>query len=156
MLCERSTVSTPDEFLAEARPILERALVARFGLRDGLDAAADAVEYALTNWTRVSAMENPKGYLFKVGHSKATRALRRAQRLTTFVADPTTTDAPVDVDLQQALLRLPWEQRVAVMLVHAHGHTYASAAEVLDIPVTTLTNHVQRGMTRLRKVVTAR
>jgi RNA polymerase sigma-70 factor (ECF subfamily) len=156
MLCERSTVSTPDEFLAEARPILERALVARFGLRDGMDAAADAVEYAVANWARVSVMENPKGYLFKVGHSKATRAIRRARRLTAFVGEPVTTDSPTDLDLQKALLRLPWELRVAVMLVHAHGHTYASAAEVLDIPVTTLTNHVQRGLTQLRKVVTAR
>ncbi|MFM2078785.1 MAG: hypothetical protein RJA49_2675 [Actinomycetota bacterium] len=156
MLCERSTVSTPADFLSEAQPILERALVARFGLRDGMDAASDAVEYAVANWPRVSAMENPKGYLFKVGHSRALRAIRRARRLTAFVSEPITTDTPVDVDLQRALLRLPWELRVAVMLVHAHGHTYASAAEVLDIPVTTLTNHVNRGMTQLRKVVTAR
>ncbi|MFZ4720925.1 MAG: RNA polymerase sigma factor [Ilumatobacteraceae bacterium] len=150
------TVTSVDEFLVEARPILERALVARFGLRDGMDAASDAVEYALANWPRVGVMQNPKGYLFKVGHSKATRAIRRSRRLTALADSPTTADAPVDVDLQRALLQLPWELRVAVMLVHAHGHTYASAAEVLDIPVTTITNHVQRGMTQLRKLVTER
>ena len=151
-----SVMTSQDEFLASARPILERALIARFGMRDGTDAASDAIEYAVMNWSRVSEMENPMGYLFKVGHSKATRAIRRSRRLTAFVSDPSTTDHVVDIDLQRALLRLPWEQRVAVMLVHAHGHSYASAAELLDMPVTTITNHLQRGLTRLRKVVAAR
>jgi len=142
-----------DEFLAGARPGLERALIARFGLRDGLDAAADAVEYAVANWDRLRTMENPTGYLFTVGRTRATRAARRADRLTALVAEPTTTDSPVDVDLQRALMGLPWEERVAVMLVHAHGHTYARAAEIMDLPVTSITNHLNRGLTRLRKEV---
>jgi RNA polymerase sigma-70 factor (ECF subfamily) len=142
-----------DEFLADARPSLERALIARFGLRDGLDAAADAVEYAVTNWDRLSMMDNPTGYVFTVGRTRATRAARRADRLTALVAEPITTDATLDVDLQRALMRLPWEQRVAVMLVHAHGHTYASAAEIMDMPVTSITNHLNRGLARLRTEV---
>ena len=144
------------DYLSDARPLLERALVARFGLRDGMDAASDAIEYAITHWDRVSAMENPTGYLFKVAHSKATRAIRRSKRLTMLASEPTTTDRPVDIDLQRALLQLPWEQRVAVMLVHSHGHTYASAAEVLDVPVTTITNHLHRGLAQLRTAMDAR
>jgi DNA-directed RNA polymerase specialized sigma24 family protein len=147
-----ATISV-DEFLAEARPSLERALIARFGLRDGLDAAADAVEFAVVNWSRLRTMENPTGYLFTVGRTRATRAARRADRLTALVAEPITADSTVDVDLQRALMRLPWEQRVAVMLVHAHGHTYASAAEIMDVPVTSITNHVNRGLTKLRHEV---
>lgn len=47
-------------------------------------------------------------------------------------------------------MRLNPDQRVAVVLVHAHGHSYADAAALMDIPVTTLTNYVTRGLARLR------
>jgi len=149
-------VTSRADYLSEARPLLERALVARFGVRDGMDAASDAIEHAITHWDRVSAMDNRTGYLFKVAHSKATRSIRRAKRMTALTLEPITADRPVDIDLQRALLQLTWEQRVAVMLVYSHGHTYASAAEVLDVPVTTITNHLHRGLAQLRKVMAAR
>ena len=138
-------------FIASNRVALERALVARYGLTDGADAAGHAIEYAFTNWERVSAMGNPLGYLFRVGQSHARRWLRSSRRLTALVADPTTADKTIDVDLQRALLRLPWTQRVAIVLVHAHGHTYAEAGRIMDLPVTTITNHVNRGLARLRR-----
>jgi RNA polymerase sigma-70 factor (ECF subfamily) len=153
---EGTLVNTQTDFLSTAQPLLERALVARFGLRDGMDAASDAIEYAITHWDRVATMDNPTGYLFKVARSKATRSIRRSARLTALAQEPVTTDRPVDVDLQRALLELPWEQRVAVMLVYSHGHTYASAAEVLGVPVTTITNHLHRGLAQLRKVMATR
>ena len=53
--------------------------------------------------------------------------------------------------LHTALERLTDDQRVAVRLVHAHGYTYAEAATMLDIPITTLRNHIHRGMKRLRR-----
>jgi DNA-directed RNA polymerase specialized sigma24 family protein len=138
-------------FIASNRVPLERALVARYGLTDGMDAAAHAVEYAFTNWERVSAMGNPSGYLFRVGQSHARRWLRSSRRMTALVADPTTIDNTIDVDLQRALIRLPWMQRVAIVLVHAHGHTYAEAGRIMDLPATTITNHVNRGLARLRR-----
>ncbi len=46
--------------------------------------------------------------------------------------------------------------RVAIILVHGHGHTYASAAELLDVPVTTITNHINRGLARLRTLLEER
>jgi RNA polymerase sigma-70 factor (ECF subfamily) len=149
-------VTSRADYVSDARPLLERALVARFGLRDGMDAASDAIEYAITHWDRVSTMENPTGYLFKLAHSKAIRSIRRSKRLTALAQEPMTSDHPVDIDLQRALMELPWGQRVAVMLVYSHGHTYASAAEVLDVPVTTITNHLHRGLAELRKAMDAR
>ena len=52
--------------------------MARFGLRDGMDAASDAIEYAITHWDRVATLDNPTGYLFKVARSKAARSIRRS------------------------------------------------------------------------------
>lgn len=142
-------------FLADARSRLERALVARFGVDDGLDAAAEALVYASENWHRLQAMANPVGYLYRVGESRGKRLRGRWRRIGLLVHEPVTSDDIIDLDLQRALMRLRPEQRVAIVLVHSHGYSYREAAEVLEIPVTTITNHVTRGMTRLRRIMKA-
>lgn len=139
------------EFVASVRPDLERALVARFGLHDGMEAAAVAVDYASREWSRLAVMDNPAGYLYRVGQSSARRIHARGRRLQPMVAAPVTVDHPVDIDLQRALMRMRPDQRVAVVLVHAHGHSYANAAAVMGVPVTTVTNHVTRGLAQLRR-----
>jgi hypothetical protein len=59
----------------------------------------------------------------------------------------------VDVELFAALARLSAEQRTAVLLVHGHRYTYAEVSDVLGLPVTSVTNHVHRGMRRLRRLL---
>ncbi len=146
-------VDRVNDFVERTAPVLERALIARFGVPAGCDAAAAALEYALHNWQRISVMENPAGYLFRVGSTHARRDIRRAGKHTILAAEPSTTDRPVDVDLQRALMHLKWEQRVSLLLVHAHGHSYASASEILRIPVTSITNHLNRGLVQLRRLL---
>lgn len=141
------------EFLVDTRPRLERALVARFGIEEGTEAAAEAVAYALANWPALRATANPVGYLYRVGQTRAHRMFERRKRLESLVSDPLTTDRVVDVDLQRALCRLSPDQRVALVLVHACGYSYRDAAEVLDVPVTTVANHLNRGLVRLRRLL---
>ncbi len=150
-MVQTGTEDDIDAFVALARPGLERALVARCGLHDGMDATSSAIEYAYREWPRLATMVNPVGYLYKVGQSSARRAQGRRHRLKVLVDDPVSVDTAVDLDLQRALMRLKPDQRVAVVLVHAHGHSYADAAALMDIPVTTVTNHVTRGLARLRQ-----
>jgi RNA polymerase sigma-70 factor (ECF subfamily) len=140
-------------FLSDAQCRLERALVARFGLDDGLDAASDAMVFAVEHWPRLRAMDNPLGYLYRVGATKGRRLARRWDSVDVLVHEPRTVDGVVDVDLQRALVRLKPAQRVAVVLVHGHGHSYREVAEVLDVPVTTVTNHLHRGLARLRSIL---
>lgn len=140
-------------FVAVTRPDLEQALVARFGLHEGMEAAATAVEYAHQHWRRLASMENPAGYVYRVGVSSARRARTRRWRVEPLVNDPVTVDRPVDIDLQRALARLRPDLRVAVVLVYAHGHSYAEAARILDVPVTTITNHLNRALARLRRLL---
>lgn len=139
-------------FLTRARPVLERALVARFGLEVGREAVADALAYSVEHWARLSSMENPLGYLFRVGQTTARRH-HRWQRPTLIVAEPATTDDAVDIDLQRALMQLRFEQRVAVLLIHGFGHSYREVADLLEVPTTTVTNHVNRGLARLRTIL---
>jgi RNA polymerase sigma factor (sigma-70 family) len=51
------------------------------------------------------------------------------------------------------LAKLNRAQRVAVVLVHSHGWTYAEVAEVLDVSLDAVRNHVHRGLRRLRHIL---
>lgn len=154
-MADTATDMTDDRthFLGDAQARLERALVVRFGIDDGLEAASDALAYAVENWDRVEAMKNPVGYLYRVGETSGRRRARRWHRIGLLVSEPVTIDVPADLDLQRALLKLSDAQRVAVVLVHGHGHSYAEVADVLDVPVTTVTNHLHRGLDRLRSIL---
>lgn len=140
------------EFAANARPRLERALIARFGIDPGLDAAAEALAYAWANRVRLEAMTNPVGYLYTVGCTTALRALRRDGRSANHV-ELDTPMAARDPQLLAALRQLRHEERTAVLLIHGYGWRYAEAAETLDITVTAVTNHVYRGLKQLRSLL---
>ena len=52
--------------------------------------------------------------------------------------------------LEDALAKLPVEQRAAVWLVDAQGFSFGQAAEVLDLPTGTVGSRVSRGRRSLR------
>ena len=56
----------------------------------------------------------------------------------------------IDPRLPSVLAALSPQQRAAVLLVHAHGWTQAETADALGCSVSTLRNHLERGMRRLR------
>jgi RNA polymerase sigma-70 factor (ECF subfamily) len=61
-------------------------------------------------------------------------------------------DAQVDrLSMQRALLALPEEQRMAVALVLIEGLSYKEAADVLDVPIGTVTSRLARGREALQK-----
>jgi RNA polymerase sigma-70 factor (ECF subfamily) len=57
----------------------------------------------------------------------------------------------VEPELPKALARLSERQRVAIILVHSLGWTYAETAELLGTSIGTVEVHVQRGVKRLRR-----
>lgn len=134
------------EFVAEAEPRLQRALVALRGREDGHDATAEALAWAWQNWERVTAMDNPIGYLFRVGQSRSRRRLHGHLE----AVDPHGHMPYVEPGLGPALAELSVTQRTAVVLVHGCQWTYAEVAEALGISRSSVGTHVTRGMGRLR------
>ena len=57
------------------------------------------------------------------------------------------------ISIEAALQRLPEEQQIAVALVLVEGYAYHEAAEVLGIPVGTLTSRVSRGRETLASLL---
>ena len=60
-------------------------------------------------------------------------------------------DTELRLAVHAALLSLPATQRAAIVLRYFEDHTEASAAAILDCPVTTLRARVQRGLRRFQE-----
>lgn len=138
-----------DEFVREVEPRLRRALTAARGSHLGRDATAEALAYAWEHWDRVRGMENPVGYLYRVGQSRTRRRQRRHDPVS--VMDDGLPE--FDPRLPLALQRLPDKQRTAVLLTQGFEWTHAEVAELLGVTTSTVNTHVQRGMARLRELM---
>jgi RNA polymerase sigma-70 factor, ECF subfamily len=57
------------------------------------------------------------------------------------------------MSVQSAMARLPEEQRMAVSLVLVEGLPYKEAAEVLEVPIGTLTSRLARGREALQAML---
>jgi RNA polymerase sigma-70 factor (ECF subfamily) len=57
------------------------------------------------------------------------------------------------LSVQSAMARLPEDQREAVSLVLVEGLPYREAAEVLDVPIGTLTSRLARGREALQALL---
>jgi len=133
-------------FFEVAEPKLRHALVAALGQQLGTEAASIALAYGWEHRDRLRAMENPTGYLYRVGRTRV-HSRRRERR---FVDVPAHTVPAVEPGLPSALEKLSEKQRAAVMMVHADSWTRQEAAAALDISVSSLDTHLARGLERFR------
>jgi RNA polymerase sigma factor (sigma-70 family) len=131
---------------AEAFTRLRRAFVAAYGTERGRDATAEALAWAWEHWDRVATMQNPAGYLWRVGQSRS----RPRRREPVVLPEPPANDALVEPALLPALRALTAHQRAAVLLVHGYGWQLKEVAELMGVRVTTVQNHVERAMAKLR------
>lgn len=142
-----------DEFVVAARARLRPALVAACGPAAAEDALQDAVAYAFEHWDRVRRMENPYGYLYRVGQSAARRRRREVPvgfpEVVSVVPEGT-----VDPGLAGALVELTQRQRVAVVLHVGLGWTLDEVAEVMELSRSSVRNHVSRGLKKLKRSLT--
>ncbi len=134
-------------FVGDVEPKLSRALVAAYGPEVGHEAARDALVYAWENWERISGMNNPLGYLYRVGQSRS-RPYRRKRVLFPVV---NTDELPhVEPDLPRMLEELSENQRAVLVLIHIQGMTERETAEAMGISRATVRRHAERGLTKLR------
>ena len=138
-----------ERFFAEAEPLIRRAVVARFGAELGRDAAAESFAVCWRSWDRVSRMENPAGYAYRIAERWALRQI--GPEAPGIIEPQLVEDSYHDHELARALADLSPRQREAVVLVEGLGMTHREAAELLGCARSTLQNHVERGLARLRQ-----
>jgi RNA polymerase sigma-70 factor (ECF subfamily) len=117
----------------------------------GREAAAEALAYGWEHWDRISGMENPTGYLFRVGQSKARRMVGRSHRLSR--VDVVFAEPWVEPRFGSAWGELSERQRVVVGLIHAFDWSFAEVAELLGVSRSSVQSYEQRGLRKLRKAL---
>ena len=95
-------------------------------------------------------MDNPAGYLYRVGKHYGMRHRSRPIRLP---RPPESANPWIEPALPGALDRLSDKQRVAVLLTKSFEWTFEETAEMLGVSVGTVEKHVERGMGKLRRAL---
>jgi len=129
---------------------------------DADDILQIALERALTRldqWQREARLDS---WMFKIVRNAWIDEVRsRGRRAKIFLAEEMGADVGVDtadkqatlMSVQAAMLRLPEQQREAVSLVLIEGLPYQEAADVLDVPIGTLTSRLARGREELQALL---
>jgi RNA polymerase sigma-70 factor (ECF subfamily) len=134
-----------EEFMRRVEPGLRRALFAVLGIDRGREATAEAFAWAWEHWGRVRRMENPTGFLFRVGQSRSRTRMAPAIFVRSDWQDPL-----VEPGLGRALQDLSDSQRTAVVLVHGFGWKLREVAELTGVRITSVQTHLDRGLKKLR------
>ena len=132
---------------------LQRAFVAAYGRERGHEATAEALAYAWEHWSRIVTMENPMGYLFRVGQSRTRPRKRPAPALVWDREDADGREVLVEPGLQRAMAELSEAQRIAVVLVHGYAWTLREVADLTAVTISTVQTHVERGLAKLRSAL---
>jgi len=156
-LSEASSGTEFETFFRSEYARLVRALYLLTGSRsDTEDVAQEAMARVYERWERVSTMERPAGYLYRVAlHLDRRRRYRlrlqprRPRTGPSEPADPSVV-AEAKSDVLRALLALPPEQRAALVLTGWLGMDGAQAANVLGTKPSTLRARLSRARTAFR------
>ena len=119
--------------------------MAAHGGERGREATAEALAWAWEHWSEVQAMDNPMGYLYRVGRSRT-----RGRRYRVVFAPVASSDHWIEPGLPGALGALTEHQRITVSLVHGYGWTLREVADLCGLQITSVQNHLERGLARLR------
>jgi DNA-directed RNA polymerase specialized sigma24 family protein len=133
-------------FARDAEPRLRIALAAAVGQDLGSDATAEALAYGWEHWERIEPMENPIGYLYRVGRSHV-----RPPRRLVLPPVPVTFMPDVEPALPTALAKLTDRQRTVVVLVHGFDWKHEEVAALLGIDPPTVATHLRRALAKLRR-----
>jgi RNA polymerase sigma-70 factor (ECF subfamily) len=110
------------------------------------EVAQDAFATALVHWRKVSAYDNPGAWVRRVAIRDAVRARRRAQR-GVGLAGAAVVPAPTietTLDVRAAIMRLPVQQRAAVVLHYLHDLPVRDVAAELRCSEGTVKTHLAR------------
>jgi RNA polymerase sigma-70 factor, ECF subfamily len=129
---------------------------------DADDVVQIALERALTRLDQWRSDARLDSWLFKIVRNAWIDELRsRGRRNRIFLAEEAGENIGADsmereselLSVQSAMAQLPEDQREAVSLVLVEGLPYREAAEVLDVPIGTLTSRLARGREALQALL---
>lgn len=141
-----------ESFYAEARPTVGRALA--LTLHDP-ELAADAVDEAMArayqHWDRVADLDNPAGWVYRVGLNYARSRLRRRRGREDLLHPRHHHEGPaIEPSIDAAVARLPARQRAVVVCRFLLGWSEAQTATSLGIRPGTVKSRLHRALATLQ------
>jgi DNA-directed RNA polymerase specialized sigma24 family protein len=148
MLPDETKADSFTDFVVETETRLRHALTASFGPERGRESAAEALAYGWEHWDRISEMENPAGYLYRVGrdHARRTKPLGVPEIQTVARGEWW-----VEPGLPKALGRLSERQRLVVGLLYGYQWSMSEVAALLGVSKGAVQSYANRGLEKLRR-----
>ncbi|NUR71649.1 MAG: hypothetical protein HOU81_12580 [Hamadaea sp.] len=150
-------VSFETFYRAQADRVYRSLAVALADSQLAREAADEAMTRAYARWKRVGALDNPGGWVFRVGLNWATsrwRKLRRERFVPVEVAAAAGPSSAGVVAAQVALTRLPLAYRTVIVCRVLLDLSTAQTATVLGLPEGTVKSRLARGLAALRAELT--
>jgi RNA polymerase sigma-70 factor, ECF subfamily len=154
------------ERIVELLPRLRRfARTLSGSTHDADDLVHIAIERALSRSTQLRSDSPLASWLFgilrnawidEVRSRKRRNRVFAPEELGASVADPASHQHTDIISVQGAMARLPDEQREVIGLVLVEGLSYKEAAEIMNVPVGTVTSRLARGRDALQAMLGAR
>jgi RNA polymerase sigma factor (sigma-70 family) len=144
-----------DTFFRTEYPRLLRVLSAADLSAD--DALQEAFTKAALSWNRISAYDDPAGWVRHVAvrrmldERRSSRRKRAAIERLDALSIPDIDDRDASLDLVAAIGELPTRQRVALSLFYLGGLTSAETGDAMGISAGAVRFHLHEARTRLRQ-----
>ena len=157
-------MSDRGSLITQQIPRLRRYARALTGDRSAADdLVQDTLERALSRFHLWREGSDLRAWLFTIMHNVYVNQVRSRVRQQHEALDDSAAEAiryhepdwAELRDMDDALARLPDDQRAVVLLVGLEQFTYEEAARVLDIPLGTVMSRLSRGRERLRLMLAA-
>jgi RNA polymerase sigma-70 factor (sigma-E family) len=153
--------SRPEEFREfvrdRAAPLQQSAYLLCGDWHIAHDLVQETLIKAYRHWPRVRRADSPDAYVRGILLNEVRDRWRRQEKAlpaAQFIAEPTVPDASDEVArrdrLRQALLELPLQQRMTVVLRYLEDRTQGETAELLGCSEGTVKSQSSRALTTLR------
>jgi RNA polymerase sigma-70 factor (ECF subfamily) len=142
-------------FQAEYPALVQSMYVIVHDREQARDIAQEAFAQLFTRWRRVSQYDRPDAWVRRVAIRMAVRAIRRERlrRRHEREFDRGRPLGPVDLDVLQAVAKLPGAQRAAVVLFYLEDRPVAEVADMLGCSEVTARVHLHRARKRLAEIL---
>ena len=119
------------------------------------DVTQEAFIQLLSHWKKISRYERPDAWVRRVAIRLAVKAQRRERMREVLERDTSGSSGPKapDVDLANALQRLPLKQRTCVLLFYYEDRPIAEIVDILGISEGAVKVHLHRARERLASLL---
>jgi RNA polymerase sigma-70 factor (ECF subfamily) len=147
-----------DFFEAESRTLYRRLCLVTGNRHEAEEVMQDAFISVLERWDRVSAMENPTGYLYRTAfhevHKRSRRAARAVRHLVQMRPEIDDFAAAEDREIvRRALGELSRRQRAAVVLTELLGFSSEEAGAIMGARPVTVRVLASQGRATMRRIL---